>query len=100
MHGVVSNITRQNRRPIQSPNVASRIYGNDAVVISPDEGKVRMLNPTATRIWQLADGTRSEEEIAVALTEEFDVDLIQARQSMLKLLAELSERQLITWIEA
>jgi hypothetical protein len=84
-------------RPVRAATVASRVYGNDAVVISPEEGMVRMLNPTATRIWQLADGSRSVEEIAVTLTAEFDVELSQARQSVIRLLTELSEKQLISW---
>jgi hypothetical protein len=78
-------------------HVASRVYGSDAVVISPDEGMVRMLNPTASRIWQLADGNRTVEDIATVLTAEFDVELSQARQSVIRLLTELSERQLIEW---
>lgn len=85
--------------PVRAAAVASRVYGDDAVVISPDEGMVRMLNPTATRIWQLADGSRSVEEIAATLTAEFDVELAQARQSVIRLLTELSEKQLISWCE-
>lgn len=87
-------------RPSHASNVAARVYGSDAVVISPDEGMVRMLNPTATRIWQLVDGSRSVEEIAVALTGEFDVNLAQARQSVIRLLTELSEKQLVIWDDA
>ena len=83
--------------PVHAANVAARVYGNDAVIISPDQGMVRMLNPTATRIWHLADGVRSVDEIAAALTSEFDVDLAQARQAVTRLLTELSEKQLITW---
>jgi len=86
-------------RPVRAATVASRVYGNDAVVISPDEGMVRMLNPTATRIWQLADGSRSVEDIAAELTAEFDTELSQARQSIMRLLTELSAKQLISWIE-
>jgi hypothetical protein len=86
-------------RPVRAATVASRVYGNDAVVISPDEGMVRMLNPTATRIWQLADGRRSVDEIAAILTAEFDVELSQARQSTIRLLTELSDKQLISWGE-
>lgn len=87
------------QRPVHSGNVASRVYGNDAVIISPDEGVVRMLNPTATRIWELADGSRSVNEIAAILTAEFDVELPQARQSVIRLLTELADRQLISWGE-
>lgn len=86
------------QRPIHAPGAASRVYGTDAVVISPEEGMVRLLNGTATRIWQLADGTRSAEDIATVLTDEFDVDFPQAYQSVIRLLAELSEKQLIAWI--
>jgi hypothetical protein len=85
------------RRPARAASVASRVYGGAAVVINPDQGMVRMLNLTATRIWQLADGSRSVEEIAATLTGEFDVDLDQACQSVIRLLAELSEKQMITW---
>lgn len=87
------------RQPVRSAAVASRVYGDDAVVISPEEGMVRMLNPTATRIWQLADGSRSVEQIAAILVGEFDVDLPQALQSVIRLLSELSERRLIDWID-
>ena len=85
-------------RPIHAADAASRVYGTDAVVISPEEGMVRLLNVTATRIWQLADGSRSVEEIAAALTDEFDIDFQQAHQSVIRLLTELSEKKLIAWV--
>jgi hypothetical protein len=85
-------------RPVHATNVAARVYGNDAVIISPHEGVVRMLNPTATRIWQLVDGSRSAEDIALVLTGEFDIDLSHARQSVARLLDELSKKHLITWV--
>lgn len=87
------------QRPIHTPNVASRVYGADAVIISPDEGMVRMLNPTATRIWQLADGSRSVEEIATTLTEEYEVDSHQAHQAVVTLLGELVDKGLIAWTD-
>lgn len=87
------------QRPVHADNVAARIYGSDAVIISPDEGVVRMLNPTATRIWQLVDGSRSVDEIVTIMTAEFDVELSQARQSVIRLLTELSDKQLISWGE-
>lgn len=86
------------RRPVHAANVAARVYGNDAVIISPDEGMVRMLNPTATRIWQLANGSLSVDDIAVALTDEFDIDHSHARRAVERLLGELTEKQLIIWV--
>lgn len=88
------------QKPIHTPSVASRVYGADAVIISPDEGMVRMLNPTATRIWQLADGSRSVEQIAATLTEEYEVNTGQAQQAVATLLGELTDKGLIAWIDA
>lgn len=87
------------QQPIHAPNVASRVYGADAVIISPDEGMVRMLNPTATRIWQLTDGSRTVEEIAAVLIEEYEVDSRQAHQAVVTLLGEMVDKGLITWID-
>lgn len=88
------------RRPVRSSETASRVFGNDGVVISPTEGIVRMLNPTATRIWQLADGNRSVEEIAVVLSNEYDIEQEHVLQSTLKFLTELTKINLITWFDA
>jgi hypothetical protein len=85
------------RRPVHSPNTASRVYGSDAVIIAPDEGMVRMLNPTASRIWQLVDGSRSVEDIAAILTEEYEINQSQARQAVVDLLNELAEKRLVNW---
>jgi len=90
--------TSPSQRPIRVADAASRVYGTDAVVISPEEGMVRLLNVTATRIWQLADGSHSVDEIATVLTQEFEVDFQHAQQSVIRLLAELSEKKLITWV--
>ena len=59
---------------------------------------VRLLNLTATRIWELTDGSRSVDEIATTLTQEYEVDFQQAHQSVTRLLAELSEKKLIVWV--
>ncbi len=59
---------------------------------------VRLLNLTATRIWELADGSRSVDDIATALTQEYEVDFQQAHQSVTRLLVELSEKKLIAWV--
>lgn len=87
-----------NRRPIRTQDIAFRTYGSDAVLISPEEGMVRMLNTTATRIWNLADGTHSVNDIAQILTDEFDVDLPQAQQAVIHLLDQLAKKQLVKWL--
>ncbi len=85
------------RRPVHHPSTASRVFGNDAVVISPAENMVRMLNPVGSRIWQLTDGSNTVEDIAVTLTQEFEVDLPHARQSVAGFVEDLVNRNLAMW---
>lgn len=85
------------RHPIHHPDTASRIYSGEAVIISPAENRVRMLNPVGSRIWELADGNRTVTEMAEVLTGEYDVSLEQALQSVDAFLAELETRDLIAW---
>ena len=88
------------RKPVHHASTASRVFGEDAVVISPAENMVRMLNPVGSRIWQMSDGTNTMEEIAVTLTEEYDVDLPHARQSVAGFVEDLVERDLLDWSQS
>jgi hypothetical protein len=85
------------RKPAHHPRTASRVFSGEAVVITPAENKVRMLNPAGSRIWELADGSRSVAEIVAVLTEEFDVEPARAERTTLELLDTLAEQGLIVW---
>jgi hypothetical protein len=67
---------------VRHPRTASRVFNGEAVIISPAENFVRMLNPVGSRIWELCDGSRTLDQIAAALAEEFEVDVAHARQSV------------------
>ena len=85
-------------RPLaRHPRTASRVFNGEAVIISPAENVVRMLNPVGSRIWELCDGSRTLDQIAAALTEEFDVDLAHARESVSAFAADLLDKELLTW---
>ncbi len=86
-----------NRIPIHHPRTASRVFSGEAVVITPAENMVRMLNPVGSRVWELADGTRTLDEIAAALTAEFAVDPAEARASVAAFVEELLGRGLLAW---
>ena len=73
------------------------VLGGEAVVISPDENTVRMLNDAGSRIWELADGTRTLDEIAAALAAEFEVDQTHARASTAAFVNELVGKDLLGW---
>jgi hypothetical protein len=87
------------RKPLPNPRTASRVFSGEAVVISPAENTVRLLNPVGSRIWELADGAATAEDIAAQLTQEFAVDLDHARQSVAAFLAELDGKGLLAWVE-
>lgn len=84
--------------PAHHPRVAARVYSGEAVILSPAENMVRMLNPVGSRIWELADGTRSVDEIATVLTAEFDVEYPQAQQNTGEFVEALVAKGLLTWM--
>jgi pyrroloquinoline quinone biosynthesis protein D len=87
------------RRPLRQPRTASRTFSGETVIISPAENTVRMLNAVASRIWELCDGSRTLAEIAVILTEEFEVDLAHAQRSVAEFVDEMQSKQLLIWAE-
>ncbi len=82
---------------MRHPRTASRVFNGEAVIISPAENVVRMLNPVGSRIWELCDGSRTIDQIATVLTEEFEVDRVHARQSVATFVTELAAKDLVTW---
>jgi hypothetical protein len=60
--------------PRQSEQVAARTIEGAAYLVDPRTSTFFELNPVATRIWELCDGTHSVGDIAAELTKEFEVD--------------------------
>ncbi len=89
--------TNPSAKPTRHPRLASRIVDGEAVLVDPDRNVVRMLNTVGSRIWELADGTRTVDEIAEALTEEFEVEVPEARQSVVEFVDELAGKELLVW---
>lgn len=80
----------------KSDKVAWRTINNEAVIISLGDTWVRGLNPVATRIWQLVDGKSTAEEIAQTLSNEFEINLVQAREDTQQLIEQLEKRRLVS----
>ena len=86
--------------PLRSPTTAYRIIENQAFIIFVEDAltrqaKTHVLNETATRIWELADGTQPESEMTRRLSEEFEVSAETARGEVVALLEDLSKRGLL-----
>ena len=58
-----------------SKGLASRRIGEEEVIVSPRDGKVWSLNPAGALMWELADGSLRQEELAEILARSRGVDL-------------------------
>jgi len=83
-------------RPRRHPDSAFRLIGEDGgLVVLPGRSEVKVLNPTGARIFSLLDGTRTREEIASVVAEEFEVTNEQASQDVDEFLDELGQHGMI-----
>ena len=86
------------KRPKTVPGIAARKIGAETVVVSPESGKVFVLNQTGGLIWELCDGTRSLGELARPLADQFGVSLEQARSDVKELVDALAQRRLVEMV--
>ena len=82
--------------PAPAEHVRSRHLEQEAVVVLPDKGEVKVLNEVGARIWTLADGSRTVRDIIAALCAEFEAPPVVVEADTLKFLAELQQKGLIT----
>ena len=83
--------------PVKSRDAASRIIDNQAVIVIPQEGLVRVLNHTGTKIWSLLDGKNNIKYIVKKLLGEFEISLAEARKDVLVFLNELEDKQMVVF---
>jgi len=81
--------------PRPTAQARGRILDQEAVIVLPAKGEVKVLNEVGAHIWALADGSRSVHEIAVAVAERYDVSLAQAEVDTAEFLSTLREKALI-----
>jgi hypothetical protein len=56
---------------VRRPGVVLERMGPEAVLHDSDSGLVHVINRTAARVWELCNGSRNGEQVAVALAAEF-----------------------------
>jgi hypothetical protein len=82
----------------KSDNLAWNFIGDQAVILTLGEQKyIHELNPTAAFIWRKCDGTLNADQIAQAMTEEFEITLDEARSDTETFLTGLQDQGLIDW---
>jgi hypothetical protein len=86
-------------QPIQAENVQGRVLENEAVVVLPEQGKIKVLNETGARIWSMADGRRSVREIAAQLAAEYNLPQADAEADTLAFISELMAKGVLKLAE-
>ncbi len=80
----------------RSPRIAARKLGEETLVMSAQGSTLFTLNPTATILWQAADGITALDEIVERhICSEFDVKLGEAIRDAEALAAELSRHGIL-----
>ena len=79
--------------------VVGHVVEDEAVIVLPGKGKVKVLNEVGAFIWSQVDGYRTVAEIVKSVCEEFDVDQPQAEADTIAFLADLQERGVISVVE-
>ena len=81
--------------PIPNSSVRGRQLDNEAVVVLPEKGEVKVLNEVGARIWALADGSRSVREIAATICAEYNVTQDEAEADTLSFIADLAAKGMV-----
>lgn len=84
--------------PAHSPGLIWRMMNDGAVLVSPEVGKVRVLNEMGATVWQLIDGQKSVDGIAALLVNEYETSLEQVRADLTIFISDLIDRGLLVWI--
>jgi hypothetical protein len=83
--------------PSHSQSVISRMIEDEAVLVLPDAGQVKVLNPVGARIWSLIDGKRIVAEIANQVYQEYQVEPTQAEADTCAFLEDLKSLGILLW---
>ncbi len=77
-------------------DTAARLLGDETIVMSVRDSRVFTLNPTASLIWEAADGvTPLREIVARGVTAEFEVDAETAYRDALELVGRLAQEGIL-----
>lgn len=84
-------------QPVVERSLTWRILDGDAVIVSPRNGKIRVLNHSGALIWQLLAEGKTVPEISNALIDQYGINPEQANVDLSNFLTDLTQRGLVLW---
>ena len=85
----------QHSLPRHHSDVASQVVDGQAVLVHPGLGKVCALNGVGSRLWELADGTRTIGSMSGVIAMEYQVDEARALVDALAFCQDLARRGML-----
>lgn len=87
-----------NMVPVKNHEVIGRILNNEAVLVLPGKGQVKVVNEVGTRIWSSIDGLRTVGDIIAIIQTEYAVGEQEASEDISTFLSKLADRGIITFM--
>ncbi len=81
--------------PIKEKSILSHEIDDQAVLVLPLTGKVKVLNQVGAFIWDKIDGQTSLAELIEAVANIFDVERPMAEQDVVSFLKDLQQKEMI-----
>jgi hypothetical protein len=79
----------------RSPDTVSRIIGEEAVIILPELGELKVVNEVGARLWNLVDGQKTVADLVDIICEEYDVDHDRGKQDVLNFLQQMIDKRIL-----
>ncbi|MBI4789684.1 MAG: PqqD family protein [Chloroflexi bacterium] len=90
----MTEITLETRIAKSDEIVAGKI-DDEFVMMSIDNGKYYLMNPTGSRIWALLDEPRTIGELCAVLTGEFKITAADCQKEVVEFIDQLAARQVV-----
>lgn len=82
--------------PHPNPEIISRRLENEAVLVMPINGKIKVLNDVGARVWELIERGNSIEAIIASIAQEYNTSEEAVTADVQTFLSQLAERGMIT----
>jgi hypothetical protein len=90
----------RNLCPLRAPNLASRVFQGEAIIMNPADSGLFNLNETATALWLAADGQTTLEQIVERhICAAYDVAFEQALADAEEVARDLAKHSILLLVD-